>query len=550
MILQKNRIPTFLIMGMCLFFCSSLLFSDKKSERAGKTNETKKFGKGELRVIEGIPFLKLSGSYYEMGEQYGTLLKAEFQKIYKQLSPYKNLWLPKLPGDTYERLEKLTNKQVIQQLKGMAAGSGLPYSDLLLGAYFGVLERGGCSSILMKINDGNSDRLIHGRNYDYGKGTGKYPVVIEYNPQGGIKHFIIGTIGSAGLAEGMNEKGITISGNLAPGNLKNNLIQNASPDIKLREILKSASSMKDVEILMEGYASDVGHTFTIGSGFELDGIIYDMNYDNVKKNYLNNRNCLFATNGYMSEELNPAKDDLRYQIIDRYVKSGQVNSIDEMIELLSDPGTSFGVNNPSTVHSVVFDAMHKNVYMAFNTKFAAWSDWLRYDWNKDYVTVYKEAEEDKLKNTDIAELTEVHVIAAYWNGNLPIRAGEPKRNDPHFWLLIKEWLKEKGVEQLYEFSTRAARELTLKAKGHPDVKAIITKGTIAVENLKGVMFKIIEEDLPKMVPNIPYTICIENVSAIYRWIIEDGVTLTRPGENGSTEGASLRTRILALGVVQ
>ena len=504
------------------------LFAFGKSERNAEISEAKKFGKGELRIIEGIPFLKLSGSFYEMGEQYGNLLKDEFWKIHNELSPYKKFWLPKLPNDICERLEQLTNVEFLRQLKGMAAGSGIPYHDLLLGAYFGVMERGGCSSILMKISNDNSGKLIHGRNYDYGKGTGKYPVVIEYNPQDGIKHLVIGTIGSAGLAEGMNEKGITISGNLAPGNLKNNLIQNASPDIKLREILKSATSMKDVEILMEGYVSDVGHTFTIGSAFEKDGIIYDMNYDYVKKNYFIDRNCLFATNGYVSEELNPAKDDLRYQIIDRYVKSGQVNSVDGIIELLSDPGTSFGVNNPSTIHAVVFDALHKNVYMAFSTKFAAWSDWLRYDWGKDSVTVFKDAEEDKLKNTDSVELTEVHVIAAYWNGSLPIRAGEAKTNDPHIWLLIKEWLKEKGVEQLYEFSMRAAGELTLKAKGQPAIKAIITKGTIAMENLKGFMFRIIEKDLPKVVPNIPYSIHIDNVSSIYRWIVDEEVTLTRP----------------------
>jgi hypothetical protein len=353
--------------------------------------------------------------------------------------------------------------------------------------------------------------------------------VIDYNPSGGLRHLIIGTVASVGLAEGMNEKGITISGNLAPGDLKSYLFQNVSPDIKLREIISSASSMEDVEVLMEVYTPDVGQTFTIGSSFENDGIIYDLNYENLKKNYFHERNCLFATNGYVSEELNPEKDDLRCQIIEGHMKKGHVTSIDGMIKVLSDPGTSFGVNNPSTIHSVVFDAQHKDVYMAFNTKFAAWSDWLKYDWNRDSVMVYKDAEEVRLKNTDTAELTEVHVIAAYWNGNLPIRAGEPKTNDPHFWLLIKEWLKEKDVEQLYEFSTRAACELTLKAKDQPDIKAIITKGTIAMENIKGFMFKINEEDLPNIVPNIPYTIHINNVSAIYRWIIDEGVILIRPG---------------------
>ena len=504
------------------------LTSKKKSNVSIETSEIKKFGKGELRIIHDIPFLKLSGSYFEMGEQYGNLLKDKFKEIHKELLPYKNLWLVKFPKDIHERLEKLTNKELLQQLKGMAAGSGLPFEDLLLGAYFGVIERGACSSILIKIDATDSHRLIHGRNYDYGKGTGKYPVVIEYNPNNGIRHLILGTVASIGLAEGINEKGITVSGNLAPGNLKNNLIQNTSPDLKLREILISASTINDVDVLMERYATDVGYTFTIGSAFEKDGIIYDLNYDNVIKNYLNERNFLFATNGYVSKDLNPLKDDLRYKIIERYMIRDQVNSIDAMIEVLSDPGKTFGVNNPSTIHSVVFDALQKNIYMAFNIKFAAWSYWLRYDWENDSVMVYKDADKDKLLKTDNAQLTEVHIIGAYWNGTLPNRKAEPKPDIPHFWIIINEWLKEKDVTQLYEFSSRAARQITLKAQGHPDIKAVITKGTIAMENLKGFMFKIKDEDFPKMIPETPYTINIENVSAIYKWIVEDGVSLVRP----------------------
>jgi len=31
-----------------------------------------------------------------------------------------------------------------------------------------------------------------------------------------------------------------------------------------------------------------------------------------------------------------------------------------------------------------------------------------------------------------------------------------------------------------------------------------------------------------LAPNIPHTIHIDNISAVYRWIVEDGVTLTRP----------------------
>lgn len=136
------------------------------------------------------------------------------------------------------------------------------------------------------------------------------------------------------------------------------------------------------------------------------------------------------------------------------------------------------------------------------------------------------SQEETLSN----ELTEVHIIGAYWQGNslLPKLPKGKIKKIFHFVVAIKEWIDEKGVEQLYDFSARAARELTLKAKGRPDIKASITKGTVSTPKIRGFWFKINEEELSKMVSNVPYTIHIENTDAVYRWIVEDGVTLTRP----------------------
>jgi hypothetical protein len=128
------------------------------------------------------------------------------------------------------------------------------------------------------------------------------------------------------------------------------------------------------------------------------------------------------------------------------------------------------------------------------------------------------------------ELTEVHIIGAYWRGDphLPnLLKGNALKN-LHFVVAIKEWIDEKGVEQLYDFSSRAAKEITLKAENRPDITAALTKGAVSTPKIRGFWFKINEEDLSKMVPNIPYTIHIENTNAVYRWIVEDGVTLTRP----------------------
>jgi hypothetical protein len=51
---------------------------------------------------------------------------------------------------------------------------------------------------------------------------------------------------------------------------------------------------------------------------------------------------------------------------------------------------------------------------------------------------------------------------------------------------------------------------------------------IAMENFRGFMLKLNEEDVPKMVPNTPYTMHVENTSAVYKWIVEEGITLVKP----------------------
>ncbi len=512
-----------------LFILSLCPFSNANAlvNQSNQIIQTSKQDKGELKIIEGIPFLKLSGTYYEMGEQYGRLLKEDMQKIYTHLIPYKDKWLQELPDDICERLERLTPEEMIQQLKGMADGSGLPYNDLLLSAYWGVLERGGCSSILVKIKRGRKDeRILHGRNYDYGYEMGKFPVVVEYQPKGGIKHVVPGTIGYVAAPHGVNDYGITVSENMGRGDRRENTIHYMSPNLKLREILYTATNLHQADELSEEYKSDVGVIHTISSASENDGAIYDIYYNAVKRNGFNGNDYLFATTSYLNEELNRQIKCPRYKIIDGYVQKRMINSVDDMIKVLADPGSTYGVNNSSTIHSIVFDPQQKTIYMAFNEKFAAWGKWLKYDWKEDKVTVYKEANRNELEKSDKVELTGVHVIGAYWQGDPAIPPG-PVLKNLHFVLQIKEWFKEKNVQQLYDFSARATKELTLRSEGHPDITATLTKGTISTPDFHGFWFEVNDTDLDKMIPNITYRIHLENISAIYRWIIEDDVFLIR-----------------------
>src|SRR5512138_230332 len=45
----------------------------------------RRFGPASLEYREGVPFLRLSGSYYDMGYQYGALLKEEIRTTYAEM---------------------------------------------------------------------------------------------------------------------------------------------------------------------------------------------------------------------------------------------------------------------------------------------------------------------------------------------------------------------------------------------------------------------------------------------------------------------------------
>jgi effector-binding domain-containing protein len=354
---------------------------------------SKTSGKGELRIVEGIPFLKVSGSYYEMGRQYGSLLKNQINEAFKSIKS-QNWERMKQHQYIFLRLEKLLPSKYVQYLKGIAAGSGQDYHKLLIGAFTTVDDFSslGCSSILTKMqNDKGVNTLFHAKNLDNFLWTGHNQAIIEFNPIREYKYIGTELIG-AGISDGMNEKGISISIDDGGQGMRSKYPMNPLLNFKMRDILSSTKSLAEVDQQMNNYVCDIGQILIIGSSTENNGIVYDISYDKIRKNRMNAQKHLFVTNTYLNPDLTSPENLFncpRYKIIDRYMKDNLVQNIDNFIELLSDPGTNYGVNNNNTKHSVIYDPQNKTIYMAFSDDYSAWGKWLKYDWVKDKITVYR-----------------------------------------------------------------------------------------------------------------------------------------------------------------
>ncbi|MEK6481029.1 C45 family autoproteolytic acyltransferase/hydrolase [Catalinimonas sp. 4WD22] len=166
--------------------------------------------------------LELKGSYYEMGLQYGVLLRPE---ILEALKAYKKVltWtakdmgipLPILTAILKFRSKKMANllpQRFHEEIKGVSHGSGIPEDAIMMvSLLYDIYMSNGCTGLLMRTSDG---KIIHGHNQEpYGFGyeglLGTYTVVVRYNPVGYNVVTHIDPPLFLGVETGYNNKGLT-----------------------------------------------------------------------------------------------------------------------------------------------------------------------------------------------------------------------------------------------------------------------------------------------------------------------------------------------------
>lgn len=512
----KGEILVLLLMILGILFLNAISINANDSEKSATINETRTYHKGELRIVEGIPFVKLAGSYYEMGEQYGVLLKDRINRLYEELKDNSE-WVSyaQQSKELSPQLEKLLSPRFVAYLKGMAAGSQVEYDKLVLGSFASL----GCSSILKKIDSGGGqDRLLHARNMDSLDTVKGHQGIFELQPEGELKYITMGTIGLR-IEDGLNERGISISVDDGDGRMRYKLPRYPLINAKMMDILSSAGSLADVDKQMTGYTSDIGSILIFGSANEKDGVIYDISYDKLRKNPMAGKEYLFVTNTYLHPDLTSPNDLLkcpRYQIINNYMEQGRVKTVDNLIDLLSDPGTSYGVNNFRTVHSTVYDPSEKMIYLSVASEYAAWGKWLRYDWQKDQFTVYREPLGESgpvtLQKTVAVKVASIRSV-------LPSSGDQTK-----LWAELSDFLKKQGIA-----TSEAGFTIYYGNKGQGIDLEVVQPVDELGSGSKRVKFAIIISMEMACITHkgLPQTLQI-GYAAIHGWIAENGYKIVGP----------------------
>ena len=165
----------------------------------------------------------VSGSYYEMGRQYGNLMKPELNAMYQILineDEQKGYSVDELRNfsDGPITLLPARMKEIIQ---GMADTSGLTYDDVAI-VYYGSFfhdslpasQPTGCSFLATSSNYTKDGSMIVSRNFDLNDADSvfdPYYVLVVYRPDDGSNS--VATISPAGMRPEtlMNSKGLIIA---------------------------------------------------------------------------------------------------------------------------------------------------------------------------------------------------------------------------------------------------------------------------------------------------------------------------------------------------
>jgi tetratricopeptide (TPR) repeat protein len=397
---------------------------------------SKHFGEGYVINRDGIPFIYLKGDSYEIGLQYGVLLKEEMKRffvhmdsfenammdmVYKESPWYKDIliWISTPFVATYKlsSFKQRVPEDYLAQLKGMSEGSGVPLDDILK-VTFGP-DFISCSSFIKKIGG----RIIHGRNADHDVVDffSRYPLIAHYDKDGKYSYIDIGIIGTPFAVTGINEHGLTLSWSQAttstskPFNGKGTMLM-------FNRILEECRNLSDVDEI----SKNVDRFVTmIGSLEGLSGAAYDIVDQKVARTDLRG-GYIYATNRCVSQSMRKEYNSVfdmdwfnsarAYTYEKILTKAGEF-TIDDAICLLSNtdfydykgkvpPFQGGNINNRGTGSSVVIDPQNSTVYFAYGAPYAGFSRWIAYNYETDVVSVHKN-EDGRLHDPDLVEYVEL-----------------------------------------------------------------------------------------------------------------------------------------------
>jgi hypothetical protein len=363
-----------------------------------KDGEKFTFMQGYAYRRDGIPVqVSLSGTHYEIGLQYGVLLKDEIRQmsngLYKVIGYYsEEIHVPKDLVYIYfkykiDLLSKNIPERFKQEIKGISDGSGVNINAIYAISLFDdLLHSMGCSSVLALTDDGT---ILHGRNEDlyFGMELGMKQVIVKYNPTGYNSFVSISFPGFIGVSTGYNDKGLGYSHHSRCANTIN--YKGYPQNCISRMALEECSSLNEIISFYKDKPVVIGDAHTWSDRNSLTGCIIETapnEKDPVKVIEMSDK-ILWHINKYVNSDYKKnvenkytgdvSFNNARQEIFSHSLSDKKSLTIDDVISLLREEkgpnGENYnmsditrGICNMDTQQMVIFDPTGDGIYLARN----------------------------------------------------------------------------------------------------------------------------------------------------------------------------------------
>ena len=368
------------------------------------------FQKGKLYRYPGHPpMAELHGSHYEMGLQYGVLLKQDIEKAILAYEPGMRLMAEAMgiPGEMLLGGMKMQAQAMAtdlplrfqEELGGIAEGCGMDYDTVVaMTLSYDLSMVSGCTGIVMKNHAGE---VMHGRHDDsawaFGNAISDMLVIVKYCGDGYHQIIQPGPLLFLGVETGFNDVGLSFSEETLHPKQPNP--EGRSLPYFVRMALEEASTLDEIVNLAGDYPFIGGYGMVWCSRAEQKGMLMEA-AGSVKKVTPITDPIFWNFNQYYHEALIPLEQPLRRAVgyaTDREMlaktfpqkRTYTLKDVLAFLRIQRDGegrdyawyGSKTAICNSHTQQTTIFDPKGEGFYFAGAQNYAGMGPFYHYGWD-------------------------------------------------------------------------------------------------------------------------------------------------------------------------
>ena len=313
--------------------------------------EVARHGKGFKEDIEGIRVVHLAGTPREIGEQHGVLLKDEIHALIDYFLEEKGnifgVGVDKLSSGSAV-LEKFIPADLIEEMKGIAEGSDMPYEKILyMNTFLDIVSAGwvgvgpGCTNFAAMADASGTGGVVHGRNLDWAAEDklAAANTVFMIQPQQGRAFASLAWPGVAGTLTGMNDAQISM-GEMTSATYAAQL-EGIPIMIHLRMLLQHADTLDAAWSVLKDNPRTTGYNVLVTDAKINDAFVAEMDAAHIVKTGPED-GVIFHTNHYINKKMAKGQKKF-YAFIYGSTKHDSYYRYQRLIQLMGENKGGIGV---------------------------------------------------------------------------------------------------------------------------------------------------------------------------------------------------------------